>query len=84
VSEYGPRQRLRWAVTRLMEAQREALGVCDGALGVREGGFEEDEEAQTMREKERMRAALEDVMAILGAASEDVRGVLGEGSEGTT
>jgi hypothetical protein len=72
-------ERLRRTVARLMESQQEALEVCSGALGPPAEDFRE-EEARALREEERMRAALEDVMAILFGASGDVRGDLEEGT----
>jgi hypothetical protein len=73
------RERLRRSVARLVEAQQEALEVCNEALGPRQEDFE-DEEGQAFREEGRMRAALEDVTNILVGASEDVRGDLEEGT----
>jgi hypothetical protein len=70
-------ERLRQTITRLIEAQWEALDVCNEALE-RWGEDLEDDVAWTLQEKERLSAALEDVWAILGAASDDVRGLLGK------
>ena len=72
--------RLRDALTRLMEAQGEALEVCHVALevGDQERSFEDDE-AQAVHEEERIREALEDVQAILNGASGDVGVILGKG-----
>ena len=80
-------ERLRHAVARLRSAQGEALFVCDGALQS-SGAYEEygevglDEGERALESMRRLRAALEDVRAILGGASEDVRGILGGGELG--
>jgi sulfur relay (sulfurtransferase) complex TusBCD TusD component (DsrE family) len=79
VSEQEP-ERLRRAVTRLMEAQQEALYVCNEALGSRgvleSGGVDLDDEAQSLEAAEHLGAALEDVLTILDAASEDAQVIL--------
>jgi sulfur relay (sulfurtransferase) complex TusBCD TusD component (DsrE family) len=78
VSEQEP-ERLRRAVTRLMDAQQEALYVCNEALesrGVLESGGVLDDEARSLEAAEHLGSALEDVLAILDAASEDTRVIL--------
>jgi hypothetical protein len=73
-------ERLKQAVDRLIDAQREALDViAERSEPNVEGGVEEDEQLRASR---RLEVALEEVRAILEGAQEDVRGILG--GEGLT
>jgi hypothetical protein len=72
-------ERLKQAVDRLIDAQREALDVIAEGLEPDVGGLGEDEQALAGG---RLEATLEEVRAILDGAQEDVRGILG--SEGVT
>ena len=67
-------ERLKQALDRLIEAEREALDVIAGGLEPDVGGLEEDEQLLVGR---RLEATLEEVGAILEGAQEDVRGILG-------
>ncbi len=75
-------ERLRRAVVRLMEAQLEALDTASQALesgrALGTGGVGLEDEALLLEESEHLKAALEDVRAILEGASEDVRAFLEE------
>ncbi len=75
---------MRQVVARLMAAQEEAVGVCNEALVPGDVGDVAalDDGVQASEEVERLRAALEDVRAILDGASADVRGILGEEAGG--
>jgi adenylosuccinate synthase len=73
VNGAGP-ERLRQALTRLMDAQQEALEAADRALE-RGGADDRTEYAGRLEE------ALEDVRDILAGASEDVREILREGQQ---
>ncbi len=72
-------ERLKQAVDRLIDAQREALDVIAERSELDVGGLEEDEQALASG---RLETALEEVRAILEGAQEDVRGILG--GEGVT
>ena len=72
-------ERLKQALDRLIEAEREALDVIAEGLEPDVGGLEEEEQLLVGR---RLEAALEEVGAILEGAQEDVRGILG--GEGVT
>jgi hypothetical protein len=71
------------AVSRLLQAQREALETCEGVLGDQEILHDAHEFFDPPRppvdEGPLYRVALEDVHAILASASEDVQIILGEG-----
>ena len=67
-------ERLKQALDRLIDAQREALDVIAERSEPDVGGLEEDEQALAGVHLE---AALEEVRAILEGAQEDVRGILG-------
>jgi hypothetical protein len=73
------------AVSRLLQAQREALEACEGVLDDREILDDADEffDAPTplVEEGQLYRAALEQVRTILASASEDVQTILGEVDE---
>ncbi len=73
------------AVSRLLQAQREALEACEGVLDDREILDDADEFFDTptplVEEGHLYRAALEDVRTILASASEDVQLILGEVDE---
>ncbi len=73
-------ERLRRAVVRLTEAQLEALDIASQVLefgrALGTGGVDLDNEARLLEESEHLKAALEDVQAILEGASEDVRALL--------
>ena len=71
-------ERLQRAVTRLMDAQREAMDTTNQALEA--GVVNLDDDAQLAEISERLEAALEDVQAILEGAAEDVQAIL-EGTE---
>ena len=77
-------EHLREVVSRLMEAQEEALFICNEALETYEvSGFSEsdlDQEREALERSEHLRAALEDILATLQGASDDVRRIL-EGGE---
>jgi len=85
VSTHEELERLRRVVTRLAEAQQEALEVTDQALEVGRldeiGRADLDDDTQHLQESERLEAALEDVRAILDSASVDVQAML-EGRDG--
>jgi hypothetical protein len=72
-------ERLKQALDRLLDAQREALDVIAEGLEPHVGGLEEDEQLLASGHLE---AALEKVEAILDGAQEDVKGILG--GEGVT
>ena len=86
MSTHEELERLRRAVTRLAEAQQEALEVTDQALEVGrafeagEAGLEDD--AQLLEESQHLEAALEDVRAILDSALVDVQAILGGDGRG--
>jgi hypothetical protein len=71
------------AVSRLLQAQQEALEACEGVLDDQEILDDADEffDAPTppVQEGPILRVALEDVRTILASASEDVRVILREG-----
>ncbi len=71
------------AVSRLLQAQREALEACEGALDDQEiledADVFFDAPRPPVEEGPLHRAALENVRAILVSASEDVQIILGEG-----
>jgi hypothetical protein len=67
-------ERLKQALDRLIDAQREALDVIAEGLEPDVKGLEEDEQ---LLASGRLEAALEEVTAILEGAQEDVRGILG-------
>jgi hypothetical protein len=71
------------AVSRLLQAQQEALEACEGVLDDQEILDDADEflDAPTppVQEGPLYRAALEEVRTILASASEDVQAILGEG-----
>jgi hypothetical protein len=67
-------ERLKQALDRLIDAQREALDVIAEGLEPDVGGLEEDEQ---LLAGGRVEAVLEEVAAILEGAQEDVRGILG-------
>jgi hypothetical protein len=75
------------AVSRLLQAQREALEACEGVLDDQEILDDADEffDAPTpaVEEGQLYRAALEDIRTILASASEDVQVILGEGNGGS-
>jgi hypothetical protein len=73
----GESGRLREAVDRLMDAQREAIEVTGRALDAEADGWDEDERPAT---NERLETALVDVRDILEGALEDARDIL-EGGE---
>ncbi len=85
MSTHEELERLRRAVTRLAEAQQEALEVTDQALEVGRpveiGGADLEGDTRHLEESERLEAALEDVRAILDSASVDVQAML-EGRDG--
>ena len=85
MSTHEELERLWRAVTRLAEAQQEALEVTDQALEVGRpveiGGADLEDDTQHLEESERLEAALEDVRAILDSASVDVQAML-EGRDG--
>jgi hypothetical protein len=64
---------LRTAVSRLMDAQEEALDTASQALDSSGEGFDTAEELVN-----HLRAALVDVLDILGGASADVQRLLGQ------
>lgn len=66
-------ERLRRALTRLIDAQQEALETSSRALEPTGEDLGDDTQLEV---SERLEAALEDVRAILEAASEDVQGIL--------
>jgi hypothetical protein len=70
------------AVSRLLQAQQEALEACEGVLDDQELLDDADEffDAPTppMEEGRLYRVALEQVRTILASASEDVQTILGE------
>jgi len=70
------------AISRLLQAQREALDACERVLDDQEILDDADEffDAPTppVEEGPLYRAALEDVRTILASASEDVQTILGE------
>jgi hypothetical protein len=72
-------ERLKQALDRLIDAQREALDVIAERAEPNVEGLEEDEQALAGGRRE---TALEEVGAILEGAQEDVRGILG--GEGAT
>ncbi len=72
-------ERLKQAVDRLIDAQREALDVIAERSEPNVGGLEEDEQALVGVHLE---TTLEEIRAILEGAQEDVRGILG--GEGLT
>ena len=72
-------ERLKQALDRLIEAQREALNVIAEGLEPDVKSLEEDEQ---LLAGGRLEAALEEVAATLEGAQEDVRGILG--GEGVT
>lgn len=67
-------ERLKQAVDRLIDAQREALDVIAERSEPNVEGLEEDEQ---LLASGRLELALEEVRAILEGAQEDVRGILG-------
>jgi hypothetical protein len=67
-------ERLKQALDRLIDAQREALDVIAERSEPNVEGLEEDEQALAGG---RLEVALEEVRAILEGAQEDVRGILG-------
>jgi hypothetical protein len=71
------------ALSRLLQAQRDALEACEGVLDDQEILDDADEffDAPTpsVEEGHLYRAALEEVRTILATASEDVQTILGEG-----
>ncbi len=77
--------RLDRAVTRLMQAQQEALETCERVLDY-DGEILDDTSAfidapsEPVEEGRLYRVALEDVRAVLVGASEDVQAILGEDS----
>ena len=73
-------ERLKQAVDRLIDAQRDALDVIAEGLEPDVGGLEEDEQ---LLASGRLEAALEEVVAILEGAQKDVKGILG-GEEDTS
>ena len=68
--------RLREVVTRLVEAQQEALEAT--SRGLDSGEADPEDEVRLLEANERLEEALVDVRDILEGASEDVRGMLGE------
>ena len=72
-------ERLKQAVDRLIDAQREALDLIAERSEPNVEGVEEDEQLRASR---RLEVALEEVRAILEGAQEDVRDILG--GEGVT
>jgi hypothetical protein len=72
-------ERLKQALDRLIEAQREALNVIAEGLEPDVKSLEEDEQLLAGGRSE---AALEEVATTLEGAQEDVRGILG--GEGVT
>ena len=72
-------ERLKQALDRLIDAQREALYIIAEGLEPDVESLEEDEQ---LLAGGRVEAALEEVAAILEGAQEDVRGILG--GEGVT
>jgi hypothetical protein len=66
---------LRTAVSRMMDAQEEAMDTARQALDSSDQGFGIEETLDDLR------AALVDVLDILDGASTDVRRLLGEGDE---
>jgi hypothetical protein len=83
MSEHRP-DSLDRAVSRLLQAQREALEACERVLDDQEILDDADEvfdpPSQPAEEGWLYRVALEDVRAILVGASEDVQTILGEGN----
>ena len=73
----GESGRLREAVDRLMDAQREAIEVTGRALDAGADGWDEDERPAT---NERLETALVDVRDILEGALEDARDILEGGA----
>ena len=67
-------ERLKQAVDRLIDAQREALDVIAERSEPNVEGLEEYEQ---LLASGRLEVALEEVRAILEGAQEDVRGILG-------
>jgi hypothetical protein len=77
--------RLDRAVTRLMQAQQEALETCERVLDYDDEILDDtsafiDSPSAPVEEGRLYRVALEDVRAVLVGASEDVQAILGEGS----
>ncbi len=72
-------ERLKQALDRLIDAQRESLDVIAERAESNVEGLEEDEQALSGG---RLETVLEEVRAILEGAQEDVRGTLG--GEGVT
>jgi hypothetical protein len=77
--------RLDRAVTRLMQAQQEALETCERVLDYDDEILDDtsafiDAPSEPSEEGRLYRAALEDVRAVLVGASEDVQAIFGEGS----
>ncbi len=75
------------AVTRLIQAQREALETCERVLDYDDEILDDADEffdapTPPVEEGRLYRVALEDARTILVSASEDVRAILGEGDEG--
>lgn len=68
-------ERLKQAVDRLIDAQREALDVIAERSEPNVEGLEEEDEQ--LLASGRLELALEEVRAILEGAQEDVRGILG-------
>lgn len=80
--------RLDRTVTRLMQAQQEALETCEQVLDHDDEILDDVDEFMeapsprpSAKGEQLYRAALEDVRAILVGASEDVQQILGEGNE---
>ncbi len=73
------------AVTRLMQAQQEALETCERVLDYDDEIVDDasafiDAPTAPVEEGRLYRVALEEVRAVLVGASEDVQAILGEGS----
>jgi hypothetical protein len=68
-------ERLKQALDRLIDAQREAIDVIAERSEPNVEGLEEDEQALAGG---RLEVALEEVRAILEGGQEDVRGILGD------
>ena len=78
--------RLDRAVTRLMQAQQEALEMCERVLDYDDEILDDtsaliDAPTVPVEEGRLYRMALEEVRAVLVGASEDVQAILGEGDE---
>ena len=69
-------RRLRSVVSRLIEAQQEALDATN--RGLDSGEADPEDNVQLLAANERLEEALVDVRDILEGASDDVRGTLGD------